>query len=102
MKYTKGKWTVSVPEIEAQRLIINCELPEEDGKRFQRSICRTFGYCDMEEEQNNANLISAAPDLYETLKYVIRELDRADIIQANSVFMECASRALAKAEGKQE
>ena len=42
----------------------------------------------------------ALPDLYEALKYVVRELDKADIIKKDSIFMEMPNKALAKAEGK--
>jgi hypothetical protein len=45
-------------------------------------------------------LHNAAEDMHEALKYIIRELDKAKIIKANSMFMEMPNKAIAKAEGK--
>ena len=38
-------------------------------------------------------------ELYEALQYIICELDQADVIKANSIFMEFPNRVLAKIEG---
>jgi len=51
-------------------------------------------------KQKRENLIRASEDMYEALKYIIRELDKADIIKANSIFMELPNKAIAKAEGR--
>lgn len=73
LNYTKGEWKVVIPEIQPQKLIIDCELPEEDGRRYHRSICRMFGYCDTKEEEfANARLIAQAPAMYEALKITAR------------------------------
>ena len=50
--------------------------------------------------EDNARKIVAAPDMYKALKYIIRELDKANIIKANSIFMAMPNKALAKADGK--
>ena len=54
----------------------------------------------IEGYEGNAHLIVASKDMYEALKYIIRELDKADIIKANSIFMEMPNKAIHKAEGK--
>lgn len=43
---------------------------------------------------------SVCRDLYEALKYIIRELDKAGVIKSDSVFMVSPQKALSKAEGK--
>lgn len=44
-------------------------------------------------------LAKAAPELCEALKYIIRELDKANIIKADSIFMEMPNKVIAKVEG---
>ena len=48
----------------------------------------------------SCRLQRAAPKLYEALKYIIRELDKAGIIKADSIFMEMPNKAIAIVEGK--
>jgi len=86
MKFTKGEWTV------------------EDGTQVvcgNRLVANTGGYTtnySLERETNEANaqLIAAAPELYEALKHYV-ELDKDGIFKDMYLL---ATTALAKAEGK--
>jgi hypothetical protein len=87
MEYTKGQW-------QRNKFKIECDGAEIATLPAPHYIYRK-PECDA-----NANLIVSAPLLYEALKYIIRELDKADIIKDNSIFMEMPQRAIKKAEGK--
>ena len=69
-------------------------IREDDGALIARTYGSLFG------PHPNAHLIAAAPELYEALKYIIRALDEAGIIKANSIFMVTPNKAIAKASGK--
>ena len=122
MKYTKGEWKVLRTDVEPQRFIIDCELERGGKKRYHRSICRMFGYCDtVSEELANANLIAAAvnacikvnpenpqavaealPDLYETLKVIrmfVLGVDDLGPTDKQVIVAKC-SLALAKADNE--
>ena len=84
MEYTKGEWKVYIGK---------CIRVESESK----CICLLHD-CE-DEDLVNAQLIASSPKLYEALKYIIRELDKANIIKANSVFMLKPQKAIAEAEG---
>lgn len=75
MNYTKGEWEIQEPEIEPQKLIIH-SCWKEGEQNWHRHICRTFGYCDTKKEElANAQLIAAAPQMYEKLTKVKKWLE---------------------------
>ena len=56
-KFTKGKWSV-LGEI----------VIAEKGHKTIKPLCSLNGRMDPKEDEANAHLIAAAPDMYETLK----------------------------------
>ena len=90
MNHTKGEW-------ERGGQVIY----KKDGK----SIIATVNYIGMEEEgKANANLIAAAPKLYEALKELVQlveDMNRGDY-NMDSYTLQPAKQALAKAEGREE
>ena len=96
MNYTKGEWGV------INNMTYLREFPEghiqiaADGLRDNIAIIPSrWG-----NPQANANLIAAAPDMYEALKEIVSDLtDIGDCRVTNNSF-NLALQALAKAEGK--
>jgi len=88
--YTKGEWqVVSDPLGKFTDIFVETGMP----------IATIRHYTDREQDLANAHLIASAPELYEALSYIIRALDEAGYIKANSIFMDMPNKALAKAEG---
>jgi len=88
-KWTKGPWVISK---HCSTLVLN-----EDG----RSIATTGGYqsnteITLHENEANAHLIAAAPDMYEALKEILSGYD-----VPNSACVS-AHKALAKADGESD
>lgn len=79
MNYTKGKWTVSPLKLGV--------LADDDDAKV---VADCTNMDSLEECTTNAQLISAAPDMYEALKAVQRMQD----------WGEAVNKALAKAEGR--
>jgi hypothetical protein len=92
MDYTKGEWAVSPND--NQRGVYGIYAPNGKGR-----VC-TITNRSPKEELANANLISAAPEMYEALKeaqhYILTHSKIKDTYH-ESVIMACA---LAKAEGR--
>jgi len=112
-KFTPGPWHVEVSE-DAIRIDI-CADPHHCGNL---PICRMYGSMDT-VAQDNANLIAAAPEMYEALKGAVQEAcgacammhvsDKYDFIENGCPFEEnedckCLSwiRTLRKARGESE
>jgi len=76
-------------EYKGTRSIISCGCKVVERQRI-KYLSPTF--CDIEY----CPLHKSAPKLRKALKYIIRELDKADIIKADSIFMEMPNRAIAK------
>lgn len=93
--YTKGEWRSCLTDTLPDRWTI-CA-----GEKGERGIAKTVldNLIPPQEKEANAHLIAAAPELYEALSYIIRELDQANIIKAE--FMATPQKALAKAEGRE-
>ena len=64
MEYTKGKWINMDGAIE-------CKIGDNAYKRIAHATPMT----EVEQYKANANLISAAPDMYEACKALVKELE---------------------------
>jgi len=95
INYTKGEWKVG-KATDAMGYETPIYANTDEGRDYEIATVHIYNG----EQIANAQLIASVPDLYEALKYIIRELDKADIIKANSIFMLMPVQALAKAEGK--
>ncbi|MBL4941148.1 MAG: hypothetical protein JKY81_05725 [Colwellia sp.] len=62
-KFTKGEWAANFPHVESKGRLI--------------SDCGISNYEDHEEEKANANLIAAAPDMYQMIEDLSFELQCA-------------------------
>lgn len=95
MNYTKGEW-------------INHKLYDEGYDIYQNgdgdghTIARVFQYNG--EQETNANLIAAAPDMYETLKKALLLLNRITTEDfscgKDKPLRQRLEKVIAKAEGK--
>jgi len=63
-------------------------------------IATAFNSCIKLNPGNPQAVAEGIPTLYESLEYIIRELDKAGIIKANSIFMLMPNKALAKVKEK--
>ena len=92
-KYTPGPWWIDKNVIETNWLIC-CDIGERN-RGYVASLAVTN-----EDALSNAQLISAAPDLYETLK-IILEYPYCDASPLEDpLVMDRARAAIRKAEGE--
>ena len=91
MNYTKGEWRVVIFGL---AIII-----KTFSQGISRFICVLRDQDSDEEIKANANLISAAPEMYEALNNIIAECPTPTSGYEIAV-VEIAKKALAKAEGK--
>ena len=92
-KWTPGPWTVDRPSDQNQRM----HVVREFNWRLVASMenCNKFlAYAD--ETRANANLISAAPDLYDALKETLEIAARNE----SGDYIERANAAMRKARGE--
>ena len=93
MNYTKGEWRVTGEcfhdNIGAYRLVLGAN-DELIGHLWPNSNPQT---------EANAQLIAAAPDMYEALKVVVGYFDSPEVSNASD-FIPQLRNALAKAEAK--
>lgn len=100
MEHTKGEWKYT-EELRANMSMISgddtvvCGLPNpvdtgyEEGKEAE-----------LLEMRANANLIAAAPDMYEALKGITAQFERVDkLYSKDREYIQKANEALAKVEG---
>ena len=92
MNYTKGPWrTAGVLRLPSSIAV------KSDSKPL---ICEVILYVDGDKESEaNANLISAAPEMYEAVEAMLEEYEAGANIQPY-VIREMCRAALAKAEGR--
>jgi hypothetical protein len=81
-KFTPGPWYTTTKETDLQGLI-SCEIT---GKNIAVSY-----------DPKDANLIAAAPDLYEALERIVIWMDARDL---NYEIINMANKALNRVEGK--
>ena len=90
MNYTKGEWKV------ASHPLVGIQVQADTGER-RISICNL-------QDEANAHLIAAAPDMYEALLLALPLLhddwDGTSSDSAGNVAIARVGQALAKAEGK--
>ena len=91
MKYTKGNWVLSASD--ATLVIVS------EGNAV--ADCR-WTNMKREESEANANLIAAAPRMYEALLSLFYEGDSGELylVDYYDEGLELAKRAIAKAEGR--
>ena len=97
-EFTKGPWDVN------PRAKVN--VADKNG----RGVATTGGYMDStraeetdKENKANANLIAAAPEMYEAVKQAISYLDSFDCWrEGEELLHHILSTALRKAEGKEQ
>ena len=98
MNYTKGKWRVYPTNHfhdNAHSLKIALGAGEQSIALID-SVGTPFFKDGWDEMVANANLIAAAPDMYEALRDICTNYQRIEFIEARWL------EALAKAEGKEE
>lgn len=104
--FTKGPWEVLPEEGDKDYIRIRGTIL---GGRYKVANVVSLGYKDkiindkeLEESRGNANLISAAPDMYEALQMVIERCEEDD---ARGFFdrieLQILNDALDKADGKE-
>ena len=93
--YTKGDWKAYQTDIKPERWTI-CA-----GNTGEQGIAKTVldNAIPPAEKKANAELISAAPDLYEACEQALRTFEAHRIKPTDPRYMGLA-KALAKAEGK--
>ncbi|GAH55698.1 unnamed protein product [marine sediment metagenome] len=106
MNYTKGEWRILAPETGHEERVKVVSNVDENG--YFPLVCHVYGVGD---RLANANLIAAAPDMYEALKKIELFLQDPDVkvmakglpnqIGLEITFEKC-QQALTKAEGKEE
>jgi len=69
-------------------------------KAYANLIVSAVNACKEINPDNPQAVAESIEDLVEALEYIIRELDRANIIKANSIFMDMPNKALAKVRRK--
>ena len=88
MEYTEGEWKVGkTPPLSNWVVGVNLGEPME-----QNVIANLYG------NKDDANLVAAAPDMYEVLKVATSQLNATGVV-ADKRLREM-NEALAKAEGK--
>jgi len=95
MKRTKGKWNVGMYSKDPNKYIVAkhqtiCTL---DQGFYENPIPDA-------ECEANANLIAAAPDMYEALNQVLRDLEESGYADGCSFSTDQIKLALNKAQGK--
>lgn len=75
-------------------------VSSEEAEANAQLIVTAVNACKAINPENPLAVAEGLGELYEALKYVIRELDKADIVKADSILMEYPNRAIAKVEGE--
>ncbi len=97
MKHTLGPWSVVIPKSKQVRMYV--ARPPEKGKAAP--IVDVGGYGDtLEQDEANARLIAAAPELLEALEQILSELPDKGVI--TQLTLRDAVNAIAKATGGAE
>lgn len=100
MNYTKGEWETGVAVIEA----LSDEKQHCVGLKSDiHNIVACTGIVGAKDEQEsiaNAQLIAAAPDMYEVLKMAIVEIFNAPMFPNKYLVIKQMEVAIAKAEGR--
>lgn len=92
-KFTKGKWNLHVRE-----------LTETDGKTFRKCFIENGGTALAQfanfgdEDEANARLCSAAPDMYR----ILEQIDRGHLFGWDSPLAKRIEKALRKANGERQ
>ena len=83
-QHTPGSWSIS--EHNGRRTIqAPCDYPPKDGVAFVIEIAK----CSMVNDEANAKLIAAAPELLEALKAIVVRLTRSDQLSTSKNKQVC-------------
>lgn len=95
-KHTKGPWIVyAKPDVD-------CDGFDGAGTDTAYFLAVPGGYQDGAEQDANARLIAAAPELLDALKVAVRRLEEIQYQIASPKQIEFLNAAIAKAEGKEK
>jgi len=99
-KFTPGPWIQAGPSFgEPKMKFANSVIPDRDDDEYPDDICEMpFPYYD-EEQEANAQLIAAAPELYDALNAMLTHMGM-DEDEFTKVTFDQARAALAKARGE--
>lgn len=106
MKYTPGTWKVIKPENEGTDLHIIAEYSPEEREKYPYSKGKWIASArcyDINTFEANANLIAAAPDLYEALKRIRNVIGANPSLLTSDELHEALGNmtsAIEKAEGR--
>ena len=92
-KFTKGKWNLHVRE-----------MTDTNGETFRKcfienggtALAQVANFCD--EDEANARLCSAAPDMYR----ILEQIDRGHLFGLDSPLAKRIEKALRKANGERQ
>lgn len=95
-KHTPAPWSVQSDPCHFDTLsdVVGGEVKQMQGIKSQMFVS-VGGWADVSEQEANARLISAAPDLLEALKLVVDEIDGTFPFES----LAAARAAISKAEG---
>lgn len=75
-KFTKGPWKAVENQIGGWT--VNCKGKSDDIDEYSPTVCDmwdvTYGACENKHQEPNAHLIAAAPEMYDLLESVSKEL----------------------------
>ena len=105
MNYTKGEWKVREYDEGTRPFIDGFSLAVQSPKLVV-ALCDKDSWDNKKQRLANANLIAAAPDMYEALKELIWVLGEQgdELAHANIAYVKewnLGKQALAKAEGRE-
>lgn len=101
--YTRGQWeSVGLIESDGEEfagVILTPTEEEEIACTQLRYDGKDLAHCYGKDAENNAHMMAAAPDLYETVKELLNTFCEDERWESAPIY-EMAKKALAKAEGK--
>lgn len=107
-EYTKGRWQYSyirgefdLDGINVKGILITSKPPKESKYKRQKDIALSWAL-DSGERKANAQLISAAPDMYEAIKKAIHEAILGNHVEITPELKEMFFKAIEQAEGRKE
>lgn len=97
-KFTKGEWIITTPTSKSDPQRIATTAIQENPNKVPY-ICDMWGIA-TEEGEANANLLSAAPELFEACERALQVFDEEHIYgQARLLIVAAMRKALGKCSG---
>jgi hypothetical protein len=107
MRFTPGPWELEYEEgkhVIKMGEAINAEEGYESQLEVEYAHCIFPGNYQFEEAQGNAQLMTAAPDMYEALATLLDEQNGAPLLSREKQYNEAVAKAraaIAKADGRE-